>query len=256
MLYYKQALLLGVFFKTSTGILFLPGDFWFNVLVSALTISSAVILWVSGFGSPTCFCISVTSSLWKWFLKWRWIILCTSYGLITTLPLSLYMLGFSKGFWCSFLTALNILWSSLTLSSWYRIASICSSLILLTLFVMFFRILFFFRFSSIIFPMSVVFLISTRSCFCSSDIWCNWSSDFSLLQLGSLKPKLSFADSMIAFLMWGNVIDLFSFRADNFSVRVCWYNSFVSGLSSEKTWASLLAQRLNREGSSIYQQWL
>ena len=94
---------------------------------------------------------------------------------------------------------------------------------------MFFRILFLFRFNSIIFSMSVVFLILTRSCFCSSDVWCNWSSDFSLLQLGSLRSKLSFADSVMAFLMWINVIDLFSSRADTFSVRVCWYNSVVNG---------------------------
>ena len=141
----------------------------------------------------------------------------------------IYLVGFSKGYWCNFLTVLNIPWSSFTLSSSCRISSIRSSFILLTFFVMFFRILFFFRLNSIVFSMSVVFLILTRSCFCSSDIWCNWSSDFSLLQLGSLKPNLSFADSVMAFLMWGNVTELFSSRADSFSVRVCWYNYFVNG---------------------------
>ena len=94
---------------------------------------------------------------------------------------------------------------------------------------MFFRILFLFRFNSIIFSITLAFLILTRSSFSCSDIWCNWSSDFSLLQLGSLKPKLLFADSVIAFVMWGNVIHLFSSRVDGFSVRACWYNSFVNG---------------------------
>ena len=125
------------------------------------------------------------------------------------MPLSiLYMVKFSKGFWYSFLTALKILRSSFTLSSSCNIASVCFTLISLTLFVMFSRILFLFCFNFIILSMTVVLLILTRSCFCfSSDIWCNWSSDVSLLQLGSLKPKLSFAHSVVAFLMWGNVID-------------------------------------------------
>ena len=136
-----------------------------------------------------------------------------------------------RRFWCRFLTALNILWPWFAVSSSCRTASICFSLVLVTLFVLFFRILLLFRFSSIIFSMSVVFPILTRSYFCSSDICCNWSSDFSLFQLRSLKPKLSFTDSVIAFLMLGNVIDWFSSRADSFGffVRVCWYNSFVKG---------------------------
>ena len=125
------------------------------------------------------------------------------------MPLSiLYMVKFSKGFWYSFLTAFKIRQSSFTLSSSCKIASVCFTLISLTLFVMFSRILFLFCFNFIILSMTVVLLILTRSCFCfSSDIWCNWSSDVSLLQLGSLKPKLSFAHSGVAFLMWGNVID-------------------------------------------------
>ena len=63
--------------------------------------------------------------------------------------------------------------------------------------------------------MSVVFPILTRSCFGSSDIYCNWSSNLFLMRLGSSKPKLSFADSVIAFLMLGNVSDSFSSRADS-----------------------------------------
>ena len=222
--------MLGSILMSSIRIFYLPGDFWFDIMVSAFTICSVVIIWVSGFGSPICFSISVTSSLWKWFLKWFWIILCTSWGLVTVCLYiwSLYMVVFSKGFWCSYLTALNILLSSLALSSSCRIASICFSLISLTLFVMFFRILFLFCFNSIIFSIIVVFMILTLSCFCSSNIWCNCSSDFSLLPLGSLKPKLCFADSVIQFLMRGNVIDWFSARADSFSIRVCWYNSFVN----------------------------
>ena len=96
------------FLKSWTGILSLPEDFWFSILVSAFAISSVVTIWDSGF----CFSILVTYSLWEWFLKSFYIILCTSCGLVTILPSSLYMVGFSKGFWCSFLTALNILRSS------------------------------------------------------------------------------------------------------------------------------------------------
>ena len=65
-------------------------------------IFSVVIIPENGFGSPTCFSVSVTSSLWKWFLKWFWIILCTSCGLVTILLLPFYMVGYSEGFWCNF----------------------------------------------------------------------------------------------------------------------------------------------------------
>ena len=211
--------ILSAILMSSAEILSLPGDSWFEILVSTFAFSSVVIIWVSGFGASVCFSISVTSSLWNNFwsdFELSYVLLC---GLVITSPLSLYMIGFSKGFWCSSLTTLNILWSSFIFSSSCRIASICFSLIFLTLVFMFFRILLFFRFSSIIFLMSVVFLILTRIYFCSIDIWCNWWSDFSLLQLGSLKPKLSLADSVIT--PWS--------RADSFSVRVCWYNSFVNG---------------------------
>lgn len=114
---------LGAFLMNLTGILSLLGDFWFDFLV-----------W--------CFCSFFSSNYLRYGFRFGHIVfylscihlLCEvdfqsdfesiSCGLVTVLPLSLYMVGFWKGFWCRFLTALNIVWSLLTVSS-CGIASIC-----------------------------------------------------------------------------------------------------------------------------------
>ena len=90
--------ILSAILMSSAEILSLPGDSWFEILVSTFAFSSVVIIWVSGFGASVCFSISVTSSLWNNFwsdFELSYVLLC---GLVITSPLSLYMIGFSKGF--------------------------------------------------------------------------------------------------------------------------------------------------------------